>query len=338
MNDRLRELEDLKDHARQNISFANIVLTWTSVVFGSIGIFTVIAGFVGWNRFRKLKNELDEYKYDLEGAINHVHELQNELKSSYDIWFENLYKLNDGIGYFNAGKYSMAIVLFQEVLNKNSRDYLAKCYMGKTMLEQGKHHLAIKEASEALDLNTSPDLANLVLGEAHKRLQNFDAAILFFKESYEINPRVGTLNHLAYAYLNNGDYDQSEMTFREVRTETKQSHTALCGLVKCYLKKGDYSVTSEIKMMCTRTIESAVKSKGKKIANWPYPDFNMAFCHLVLGDYEKSKEHLKSALLLTKDPCIVELQLFDYMDLKIKNRKRAIEGCINILRDFINHK
>ena len=303
---KVSELEKLKETATHDIELAKIIISVCAMLIGIITLLGIIAAFFGVKGIKNIRKA----KKDILNAKDRINKLEESL-------FRNIYKINEGIEYFREGKFEIAKVLFKEMLDANKYDYTAKCYLAKILIEEGKYHSAIKCAKDAMKLVKNPDHACLIIGEAKKRQHLYPDAIDYFKESFYYNPRNSTLNHIGYAYLNNNDVKNAKKTFTEA-LKYKESHTTLCGLIKCCLKNGDTNVVE----LCERAIKSAKKSISKNAKSWPYPHYNLAFSYMILENEEKCLKHLEKAIEKSADSSLIELQ---YLDYKVKLKTPVAE-------------
>jgi len=333
--------------AEQNFEIASKIIDWSAKILTALAIILAIAGVIGLREFsniRKIETEMkslnSEMKSEIENIKNikiliqkEIDDIKNNVEKDSKDFLRIIYLLNEGISSFQSGDLTNAIDSFLKVKEINPNDYEATCYLARSYIGFEKYEYAISIAEAAITLNDIPDRAYTIIGEAYRRMKEYDKAIMSFKKSIELNKRSSTLNNLGYSYYKKNDFDNALKTFRESLEIRRNNHTASCGLAKSYLKKGLIKEAHEYFRDAILLAKENI-TKGT-IHVWPY--YNLAFSNLALNNVDDCLENLRVALDKNKNPSLIKEQLFECENMKDDKSisQELLDRCLNLFRDTL---
>lgn len=204
-----------------------------------------------------------------------------------------LEKAND---YFYKNDYAKAMELFEQIVEKDSKNY--QCYekMGKIESSRGNFDKAVEYYTKSLDLFADDENTWNELGNVYFDLQNFEKAIECYKKSAAINP------DFYWAYYNIGlamsrkwpddekKREESKKWFEKAIQVKEDYYPALNELGLYYLDKNDYD-----------TAEKYFFLSIKAYSSYKYPYYNLATIYKEREQFEKAKEYLYKALQYSPD-------------------------------------
>ena len=104
----------------------------------------------------------------------------------------------EGLRYWDAKEFNLAIGEFKKVLLKFPLYYEAYICIGISYLHLGDFHQAISNLNKALEIEPKDTRALTNLGNAYRSLKEYQQAITYYQKSIELDPEY---NDVAYGCL-----------------------------------------------------------------------------------------------------------------------------------------
>ena len=152
--------------------------------------------------------------------------------------------ISTGIGYYQDGKYDVAVREFKRAVSLspqsenalNAYDYLAMAF-----LKLGNNKEAIKAYQSALRLSPNQDDFHYKLGNILLEEGNTDQAIKSYKAALRIEPDSTTyLYSLGQAYLAKGSLDDAKVQFEKIIRLAPREYGGYYGVGQTYYQTGEY--------------------------------------------------------------------------------------------------
>jgi len=145
------------------------------------------------------------YTYDFVDAAEPAFQNAAELVDDGTKWNYYLGMLNR-----QRGDLEKAVGYYEEVLDENSKDALARLRLAEAFFELGRPEDAKEELEAVVDADPRQAFAFSLLGQMATDAQNYEAAIEHYERVLEIQPPATQIHTaLAMAYRNLGNADQS---------------------------------------------------------------------------------------------------------------------------------
>ena len=97
---------------------------------------------------------------------------------------------NQGVTYYQQGKYDIAIESYQKAIRINPNFAVAHNSLGVAYEKQGKYDLAVKSYKKAISINPNNAETHYSLGTAYATQGKYDLAVKSYKKAIAINPNL----------------------------------------------------------------------------------------------------------------------------------------------------
>lgn len=208
-------------NAESVINIANMVITWTGLLFTIIAIVFSVIGFLGYKeigdlkkRERELNTLLEKTNQVLQNAkeaektvSNQVHDLTKEFKSNIDNVIQASYYYTIGTSKYKLGEHKEAIKFLEEALKYNPNNTEVICLIGKAYAHMGLIKTAERVYNSAVDID--PNCADAFRGiAALYRYTNKNESIKNAKKAVELAPNdPEILNYYGLLLMQDGQRD-----------------------------------------------------------------------------------------------------------------------------------
>ncbi len=194
--------------------------------------------------------------------------------------------------YYENEEYSMALPLYDSLLNQFPENTFYLTRMGDCYFHTGKTEKAIKKYHKAYNADGKYADAVFKLGSAYDRLGKADSAIYFFKDYLKIRPEdPNGYNRLAIVYMSKPGYEDSAVNVSErgIKTEPKNPRPYYINAM-AYLNK-------------SRPVDAifAAREGLKHDSSYSMLYMPLGIGHLRRGNYKEANEFLEKGMSLSDD-------------------------------------
>jgi len=198
-------------------------------------------------------------------------------------------KLEKGINLYNIKNYNEAIKFFKNKITAHPKELKSYTYLSSIYILENKPDLAINVINNALKINSSFDLLNL-LGDAYKIKNKFEEAIYNYKKSFNKFKNKESLLKLGMIYYELNNINES-IEFYKNAIEIDSSYIdALNNLAICYhdIKKYNLAIDIYYKLI---NLDNSICFFYANLSN----------SLRCIFEYEKALYHINKALLLDEN-------------------------------------
>lgn len=242
------------------------------------------------------------------------------------------FRLFRGELYLAKNEYDQAISDFDEVLNQNPDNQIARYDRGAAYMLRGEYDEAIPDFNEVLNRDPDNQIARYNRGVAYTLKGKYDEAISDFTEMLERSPSDKSsacsqgFNYAAVyiargnVYSVKGEHDQAISDFNEAEDLAPDNEALYCNRGDTYLRKREYSqALSDYAKAIERNSEYADAYVGRgNVYN------EMGKYDEALADYEKAEEYNPKDVNIYNNRAVIHNKKGEY-DKAIDNYKELLK-------------
>lgn len=192
------------------------------------------------------------------------------------------------VSYYNKGKYIEALKSAKEAEACKPKDAELYYWIGLIYVKRDMDYDAIEALKKSLEIDPDYTEAHMALGMVYLKLERWDEAIKEFdfaaRDELYTSPWIA-LNNLGWAYMQKGDLDMAELSFKKALDQNNKFCPTYCNLGELYSKRGD---SSKAIMNFNIAINLCPQ-------NYARPHFLLALEYGRMGQFNYACKHLNQA-------------------------------------------